>query len=131
MQNGNRGHGHVFARPDGVRARCGGPAICSECAKDLAAYHQAKLDPKATKEPAPPSRHYSEILDSFAAFRLEKVPKGFGGLGVPYDSHFLCAVYGQDMWSGNYEGRTAQEAVENAAEAHRNRLATQGILTPR
>lgn len=32
----NVGHGHVFPRPDGVRARCGGPAMCSECAKDLA-----------------------------------------------------------------------------------------------
>ena len=32
----NTGHGHVWARPDGVRARCGGPQICSECAHDLA-----------------------------------------------------------------------------------------------
>jgi hypothetical protein len=33
---GNSGHGHVWARPDGVRARCGGPALCAECAKDAA-----------------------------------------------------------------------------------------------
>ena len=33
----NEGHGHVWARPDGLKARCGGPAICSECAKDQAA----------------------------------------------------------------------------------------------
>lgn len=32
----NTGHGHVFLRPDGVRARCGGPALCSDCAIDLA-----------------------------------------------------------------------------------------------
>src|SRR5690348_11323898 len=32
----NTGHGHVWPRPDGVRARCGGAGICSECAKDLA-----------------------------------------------------------------------------------------------
>lgn len=32
----NSGHGHVWARPDGVRARCGGPAMCSKCAKDAA-----------------------------------------------------------------------------------------------
>lgn len=31
----NTGHGHVFPRPDGVRARCGGPALCGECAKDF------------------------------------------------------------------------------------------------
>ena len=34
--NPNVGHGHVFPRPDGMKTRCGGPALCSECAKDLA-----------------------------------------------------------------------------------------------
>lgn len=33
---GNWGHGHVYVRPDGARARCGGPALCAECAKDAA-----------------------------------------------------------------------------------------------
>lgn len=32
----NTGHGHVRPRPDGARARCGGPAICSVCAKEAA-----------------------------------------------------------------------------------------------
>lgn len=32
----NTGHGHVFPRPDGLLARCGGPSVCGECAKDLA-----------------------------------------------------------------------------------------------
>jgi hypothetical protein len=31
----NVGHGHVFPRPDGRRSRCGGPALCRECAADL------------------------------------------------------------------------------------------------
>ena len=30
----NVGHGHVFPRADGVKMRCGGPALCSECAAD-------------------------------------------------------------------------------------------------
>jgi hypothetical protein len=30
----NRGHGHVFPRADGLLSRCGGPAICSECAEE-------------------------------------------------------------------------------------------------
>lgn len=38
----NTGHGHVFPRPDGVRARCGGPGLCSECARDLARKNQGK-----------------------------------------------------------------------------------------
>lgn len=32
----NTGHGHVWSRPDGGKARCGGPAICSECATQAA-----------------------------------------------------------------------------------------------
>lgn len=30
------GHGWVRPRPDGAKARCGGPAICRECAIDAA-----------------------------------------------------------------------------------------------
>lgn len=30
----NTGHGHVYPRPDGVKARCGGPAMCAPCALD-------------------------------------------------------------------------------------------------
>lgn len=30
----NTGHGHVWPRPDGVKARCGGPALCKQCAFD-------------------------------------------------------------------------------------------------
>ena len=30
----NSGHGHVYPRPDGVRARCGGPGLCVECSRD-------------------------------------------------------------------------------------------------
>ena len=32
----NNGHGHVWNRPDGVKARCGGPGICLDCARDFA-----------------------------------------------------------------------------------------------
>jgi hypothetical protein len=31
----NVGHGHVRPRSDGVKARCGGPAMCRECAVEL------------------------------------------------------------------------------------------------
>lgn len=30
----NYGHGHVFPRADGALARCGGPGLCAECARD-------------------------------------------------------------------------------------------------
>lgn len=35
----SQGHGHVVPRPDGARARCGGPGICGVCrdeARELA-----------------------------------------------------------------------------------------------
>lgn len=32
----NTGHGHVYPRPDGIRARCGGPGICAECSREAA-----------------------------------------------------------------------------------------------
>lgn len=37
MVGTNTGHGHVWERPDGTKARCGGPVMCSKCALDAAA----------------------------------------------------------------------------------------------
>ena len=37
--NQNTGHGHVFERPDGMVARCGGPGLYKECSVD-----QVRLD---------------------------------------------------------------------------------------
>lgn len=39
------GHGHVAPNEFGLKARCGGPAICAECALELAA-----LTPKFDEE---------------------------------------------------------------------------------
>ena len=35
------GHGHVVRRDDGYLARCGGPGLCGQCARELAAQHGA------------------------------------------------------------------------------------------
>jgi len=37
----NSGHGHVNPRPDGIKARCGGPGLCMECSLEA---NQKKLD---------------------------------------------------------------------------------------
>ena len=42
QENSNTGHGHVIARPDGVKARCGGPGICHECSTEMAALKAAQ-----------------------------------------------------------------------------------------
>lgn len=30
------GHGHVTPKPDGSKARCGGPGLCSQCSREAA-----------------------------------------------------------------------------------------------
>lgn len=42
LEGENTGHGWVNPRPDGFKARCGGPLKCGDCADDL----QRKLPPK-------------------------------------------------------------------------------------
>lgn len=37
MPGANEGHGHVWERPDGVKARCGGPGLCKICSRDKVA----------------------------------------------------------------------------------------------
>ncbi len=38
------GHGHVVPRADGAKARCGGPALCSCCARELAVEYSSLED---------------------------------------------------------------------------------------
>ena len=45
MSNYNIGHGHVYPRNDGMRARCGGPLLCGECRADLARQQSYELSP--------------------------------------------------------------------------------------
>ncbi|EML1595553.1 hypothetical protein RVY52_000247 [Burkholderia cenocepacia] len=53
MTNPNIGHGHVFPRADGMKARCGGPGLCAVCAADLARQKAFSGDAAAsTRAPA-------------------------------------------------------------------------------
>lgn len=52
------GHGHVVPNANGLKARCGGPAICSVCALELVEEHAAAwmhvgaADPRLVLDPA-------------------------------------------------------------------------------
>lgn len=41
----NVGHGHVLPRADGVKMRCGGPGLCSECTADASRARAALAQP--------------------------------------------------------------------------------------
>lgn len=45
----NVGHGHVFPRADGVKMRCGGPELCSECAADAYRARAALAQPSPVR----------------------------------------------------------------------------------
>lgn len=56
----NVGHGHVFPRPDGVKARCGGPAMCHVCAADLA---RKNIQEVVKAGPVPSNETLSELFE--------------------------------------------------------------------
>lgn len=45
-----KGHGHVIPNEDGTKARCGGPALCSVCARELSAQFN-KVGPRPEGKP--------------------------------------------------------------------------------
>lgn len=45
----NEGHGHVVPRPDGAKARCGGPAMCRVCQAEQAAMLAAAQESATTR----------------------------------------------------------------------------------
>lgn len=53
----NVGHGHVFPRADGVKMRCGGPGLCSECTADASRARAALAQPS----PAQAEQHWPKL----------------------------------------------------------------------
>ncbi|MFU6251954.1 LysM peptidoglycan-binding domain-containing protein [Pseudomonas aeruginosa] len=50
----NVGHGHVLPHADGVKMRCGGPGLCSECTADASRARAALAQPSpAQTQPSP------------------------------------------------------------------------------
>lgn len=73
------GHGHVRPRKDGERARCGGPAICADCAveanqKRIEDLEAAKADEKAQLDKRIIKLQEEQVarIDSQLADRLEE-----------------------------------------------------------
>jgi hypothetical protein len=56
------GHGWVTPRPDGMKARCGGPAICSQCALELAQVKSPIVAEWMQSLPGPVPQELNRIL---------------------------------------------------------------------
>lgn len=57
----NKGHGHVYARPDGQRTRCGGPGLCEVCNVDAAELLASKSPPTPPIPVDPNDRNWGEV----------------------------------------------------------------------
>lgn len=47
----NTGHGWIWERPDGMRARCGGPGLCKTCAVDKSDKERSEREGVAANAP--------------------------------------------------------------------------------
>lgn len=80
----NTGHGHVWKRPDGVTARCGGPVLCLSCRADAKFYATPPRDVPdgwvlVPVEPTP------EMVNAACAIklrRLNELASGKDGNGI-------------------------------------------------
>jgi hypothetical protein len=90
----NQGHGHVTPRPDGIKARCGGPALCSECAKEKAALEAAGKPTHISLElPASlPSMVYVQDGQAWRRGSRVYVTSNGGGGMPPEDARYLAAA---------------------------------------
>lgn len=80
-QHKGSGHGHVYPNADGSKARCGGPALCSLCAKDLAALQQAEKFAQDTmaNQYLNPEAVLAQMLDAMKVQMLIVMVNRLGG----------------------------------------------------
>jgi len=64
--NANMGHGWVSPRPDGAKARCGGPALCETCQQEVRALRIIKEVDKLTSRCAHEWKELKNDDDDFA-----------------------------------------------------------------
>lgn len=88
------GHGWVTPRPDGAKAKCGGPGLCQVCAREKAALSgqlpPVKNDPPPMPAVKPPrlterSKKYDEVerlLYEFLDAVLEVDPERHASIGI-------------------------------------------------
>lgn len=74
------GHGHVIPRRDGVKARCGGPALCSVCAREKARMDAVHQQRQADETSEPVCIDCKEVGHHHVSGRCRVVFEEHGGL---------------------------------------------------
>lgn len=115
------GHGHVYPRPDGVKARCGGPGLCGLCSRDQGLLLASQKSPSPT-EPAMPADQ-STIPKGWVPLRMEWEP------GYPEDVAFgpQRMMDRLKKWLDKYFARVVAERNADAMPAERVALSNEQI----
>ncbi|EPF6737993.1 hypothetical protein NR640_006635 [Pseudomonas aeruginosa] len=121
----NVGHGHVLPRADGVKMRCGGPGLCSECTAD--AYRaRAALAQPSPAHPAPVEQAGGDERD-FQAKGAQEVPSP---VSKEYDRHLIGLLRKGEALPGHQE--EAADEIERLRDwnDHLNNTVLPNILNP-
>ncbi|MBM9931827.1 hypothetical protein JTL83_06655 [Pseudomonas aeruginosa] len=141
----NVGHGHVFPRADGVKMRCGGPGLCSECTADASRARAALAQPSPASDLdpfnlAPHAEAFNEAPDEalrpeqaggderdFQAEGAQEVPSP---VSQEYDRHLISLLRKGEALPGHQE--EAADEIERLRDwnDHLNNTVLPNILNP-
>lgn len=71
------GHGHVRPNPDGTKAKCGGPALCLQCANELRGVQTGRWKLNLIPDPIPGEPMTDAALKSALAAAEAELPDGY------------------------------------------------------
>ncbi len=107
----NVGHGHVFPRADGVKMRCGGPGLCSECAADAYRARAALAQPSPVQE-----LDFSKPLETENGDPVKWICADV----IEYKSARICVAQDTGLvYSSPYIGLKIRNVIPEQAEAER------------
>ncbi|HGN1219720.1 TPA: hypothetical protein ACKR4O_004940 [Pseudomonas aeruginosa] len=121
----NVGHGHVFPRADGVKMRCGGPALCSECAADAYRARAALAQPSPPPHPAP-ELDFSRPLETENGDPVKWICADV----IEYKSARVCVAKDTGLvYSSPYIGLKIRNVMPEQAEAEGSEIVAT-LFTP-
>lgn len=109
--NPNSGHGHVHPRPDKVVARCGGPKLCEQCARELAEVQQTQANTLAGPSIAVPESWDGNDAEAVGLAVAAAVAAKMQERDLAVSAlHQLWAAFPETSWAG------ANDAYQRATD---------------